>query len=620
MKLTPRPIDCLALLFLLISARSPARASSSSQPELVRLAYVQGDVRVSRGNRKHPELSGAWEKAVAYLPIQQGFALATGKGRAEIEFEDGSVLYLAPNSVLLFRGLTVRNGAPRTDLELLSGIATMDAHPVAQGLFRLEVPQDTLNVEYPESAFLRVRSYLDGVSITPQENETANHNGRDKVHLLAGQTVTYADEISRQIVAPAAKKPDAWDEWVLASRAARQKEMVLALKASGLTAPIPGLVSLYENGKFLACPPHGTCWRPNAAALAKASAAVPPDAAAFSAEQVVPASGEQMLGSAQVQQARVLPLIHSETFFPSCGFDGVRVDTFLNPITHRKIVRMRPYAGYFPWDVAECYSGGWIAGCYVYVDGGWRFSQECGTYVYVVSQERRYGPPLLWVRLAGGRGFVPVSPHHRRNGLPVNIKHGVLIPEPRARGGPEWIAYRSSDKLKVLKGVPRLFKTSIAPALLPAARPVIEAHLAEGFLPKGDRPQGAFWTAAISYRYRSRQFVALRRIDSGRRVRVRPVAIARVNSRGVVSGGIVRGYVSDGGSATGYAVHGTSSGSRTYRGKGTVQFSGFRPTHSGGGYHSSAPPVSAPVSPTAGGEAAGDKGSAEPPRAGVTGH
>lgn len=555
---------------------------------------------------------------MAYLPIQQGFALATGKGRAEIEFEDGSALYLAPNSVLLFRKLTDRNGAPRTDLELLSGIATMDAHPVAHGLFRLEVPQDTLNVEYPESAFLRVHSYLDGVSITPQENETANHNGRNKVQLLAGQTVIYADGISRQIVAPVAKEPDAWDKWVLARRAAHQEELALALKASGLKAPIPGLVSLYENGKFFACPPHGTCWEPKAAALAKASAAVPSDAAFSSGEQVVPALGGQGFVSTQVRQARVLRLIHSETFFPSCGFPGVRMDTFLNPITHRKIVRMVPYVDYFPWDVAECYSGGWVMGCYVYVDGAWRHNKECtDTYVYVVRQERRNCPPLRWVRLAGGRGFVPVSSHHRRNRLPVNIRHGILVPEPRARGGKEWIAYHNSHKLKILKGVPKSFRASTTPVLLPVAQPAIKTHLAEGFLPKGDRPQGTFWTAPISYRYQSRKFMWLPKINSGRRVRARPVAIARINSRGVVSGGIVRGYVYNRRSPTGYPVRSTSPGWGTHRGKGTVRFSRFQPTHSGGGYHSSAKPASAPVPPTAHRAAARDNSPAEPPAAGA---
>jgi hypothetical protein len=36
----------------------------------------------------------------ADLPIEVGFSLVTGSGRAEIEFEDASTLYLGENSVL----------------------------------------------------------------------------------------------------------------------------------------------------------------------------------------------------------------------------------------------------------------------------------------------------------------------------------------------------------------------------------------------------------------------------------------------------------------------------------------------------------------------------------------
>jgi len=43
--------------------------------------------------------------------------VATADGPAEIEFEHGSKLYLAENSVLLFRTLTTRDGAPSTEME-----------------------------------------------------------------------------------------------------------------------------------------------------------------------------------------------------------------------------------------------------------------------------------------------------------------------------------------------------------------------------------------------------------------------------------------------------------------------------------------------------------------------
>jgi hypothetical protein len=95
----------------------------------VRLSYLQGDVRFSRGDRKGPDLSTPWEQAVANLPILENCSIATGNGRAEIEFEYGSTLYLAENSLLLFGTMSVKNGVPSTEMELATGTATVSGHP-----------------------------------------------------------------------------------------------------------------------------------------------------------------------------------------------------------------------------------------------------------------------------------------------------------------------------------------------------------------------------------------------------------------------------------------------------------------------------------------------------------
>ena len=69
-------------------------------PQIVRLSYVEGDVRVARGKEAEKQLENVpgeatgWEQAVANLPLQTGYSLVTGTGRAEIEFEDASVVYL----------------------------------------------------------------------------------------------------------------------------------------------------------------------------------------------------------------------------------------------------------------------------------------------------------------------------------------------------------------------------------------------------------------------------------------------------------------------------------------------------------------------------------------------
>ena len=85
---------------------------------------MEGDVRISRGNK-----SAVWETAVADLPLETGFNLVTGAGgRAEIEFEDASTVYLDENSALAFNQLETTGGIPHTALGLLTGTATLHLH------------------------------------------------------------------------------------------------------------------------------------------------------------------------------------------------------------------------------------------------------------------------------------------------------------------------------------------------------------------------------------------------------------------------------------------------------------------------------------------------------------
>src|SRR5579862_8933701 len=92
----------------------PAEApppSHNTYPQIVRLSLVEGDVRIARGKQDEKLTGNAWEHATANIPLESGFSLATGAdGRAEIEFEDDSTLYLAPNSALSLANLTTKDG------------------------------------------------------------------------------------------------------------------------------------------------------------------------------------------------------------------------------------------------------------------------------------------------------------------------------------------------------------------------------------------------------------------------------------------------------------------------------------------------------------------------------
>src|SRR4051812_24769208 len=88
-------VSALALAFcaLIIAPFSFA----DSYARIVRLSDVDGSVQIDRNT------GNGFEKAIPNMPITQGVRLETGStGRAEVEFENGSVVRLTEETSLEF--------------------------------------------------------------------------------------------------------------------------------------------------------------------------------------------------------------------------------------------------------------------------------------------------------------------------------------------------------------------------------------------------------------------------------------------------------------------------------------------------------------------------------------
>src|SRR5438270_3046840 len=91
-----RSVAFVALLLLV----SLGMAGQSSRPtRMARLTYLTGEVRLQ---------GGAESQAALNMPILEGTVLSTAvDGKAEVEFEDGSLVRLTPNSALSVLQLSV---------------------------------------------------------------------------------------------------------------------------------------------------------------------------------------------------------------------------------------------------------------------------------------------------------------------------------------------------------------------------------------------------------------------------------------------------------------------------------------------------------------------------------
>ena len=528
----------IALLLLLPAAHS-ASAQSFVQPEVVQIAHIEGDVRLSPGNSKAKDgaIGKTWVQAEEGVPVAQGSGLSTGAGKAEIEFEDGSVVYLAGNSTLLFEQLVDFNGAPNTILELAGGTATIDLHPVAEGSFTLETPStDHVTIDGPGSVFMRVDSYLDGMVVTPQLATTATHDGANAVQLTPGQKVIY-DGRGMPTVEDASKitPPDAWDQWVASRSAQRQTDMQAALKASGLSAPVPGLVDLYEHGTFSQCAPYGTCWQPAApAAPASTLSSTPaqnsspaPQAAAQVARSAPQAQAPGAPPGPPMPGKNAPPIFRVRGTFGAGACRSVTEFEEWDPQKQQWVYRplLDQYSHY--WDWAACRSGDWL--------------HRGHGFQLVIFKKKHHHPPTCWVKVGKKTGFVPRSPLDKNGEKPVNLKYGLFVPSGKPDEPAQLVQVKSSDKVEVLSAPPKQF-AEITESLPPQARPVIQAQVLDAAtLPKEavSPVGGKDAKTVITYDYSKGGFFASRSGAPGGPAK--PVLVARLGAGGGIPNNWVGG-------------------------------------------------------------------------------
>src|SRR5947208_16269120 len=136
----------LGLISLLVLGFAPlCRADADSHVRIVRLSYVEGDVQLASGH-----FSG-YQSASLNTPLAERDQLRTLQdSRAEIEFEDGSTIRLAPETQITFAELgRLSSGATVTAIDLDSGEAEFKiTRHNDDGLFTVRARQRVLTLKH----------------------------------------------------------------------------------------------------------------------------------------------------------------------------------------------------------------------------------------------------------------------------------------------------------------------------------------------------------------------------------------------------------------------------------------------------------------------------------------
>ena len=238
--------------------------SDTSAPQAaraVRLSYVEGDVHLYQGNQ------ALTDQAVANTPLFEGARVDTGNdGRAEIQFEDGSVARISPQSSVTLSVLQGLSATGQRDAELL----------VNNGLAYFELQGDSdsnhIRVRFGETLITTSGFTVLRVNVDKAPGEVAVFSGNahmeggasPAIDLHGGESVALngADPNSYNLAETI--EPDSWDAWN------SDRDQDLNNSANGQTAATenqpdnknPAWNDLDANGNWYNVPDQGYVWSP----------------------------------------------------------------------------------------------------------------------------------------------------------------------------------------------------------------------------------------------------------------------------------------------------------------------------------------------------------------------
>ncbi|WP_260791751.1 FecR domain-containing protein [Occallatibacter riparius] len=537
----------------------------STYPQIVRISYLEGDVRIARASENEKSTKPAWETAVMNLPLNEGDSIVTGKdGRVEIEFEDASTVYLGENSVLNCTDMHTTGGVPHTELALVSGTMTTHLDSLMGGeMFLIRTPSENLLARYPEKSDLRITSYIDGIGIASLSGGALNVTGANRVDMTSGKTVFISEGHRVSTAEEAGKAQDftAYDAWVADRHAARTSAERTVMQEAGLQKPIPGIAEMKDQGHFFECPPYGVCWEPNApqARPVLAAGPTPPP----TPKTASPSAAGRPAGGTNGSVSDWFPCMTA--WYPT-GY-------LYSPSSFYALVD--PYT----WGV--CHSGEWIP--------------YNNSYAWVAGTRRHHRIPVRWVKIGHDPVPIPIHPRDVKGKLPIN-RIG-LQPVKGKDGGIHVtpIAVDPGKRMELLKSPPKEFRNLPQPVLARSDAPRMQMLAI-----RDNAKAGITAHSPIPMTFNHQQgFMTSHQVMQGGRPVAVNVPVGRVGGGGFSGGMPSSGFSgrSSGGVGFGAVQHGGggfSGGSVSHGGGGvSVGGGGGGPAmHSGGTV--SAPSVSTP--------------------------
>ena len=224
-----------------------------------RLSEVEGQVQLSQGSQIMAS------QAPVNAPLFEGTQISTSDdGRAEVQFDDGSIARVSPNSSVTLGALRLQAGSPDTEVVVNGGLAYFEIQQSTQSnSFRVRFGDSLATA----SGFTILRVSLDnppGDLAVFSGNAEVNGPNSMAADVHGGQTLKLSGEMPGNYTVADAIEPDSWDTWnsdrdqALTAQEAQQT----AATSSVPDSSDPAWSDLDSNGNWYNVPGQGYVWSP----------------------------------------------------------------------------------------------------------------------------------------------------------------------------------------------------------------------------------------------------------------------------------------------------------------------------------------------------------------------
>ncbi|MEO6964557.1 MAG: FecR family protein, partial [Acidobacteriaceae bacterium] len=231
---------------------------------VARLSDVEGTVQIFRGDQVE------FAKAIVNMPIPQGSRIETGAdGRAEIEFEDGSIARLTPSSSLGIETLgSAANGNPDTALKQRSGLVYYELRNDGKALYTVLLDQGTVHPKVDSTFRVDLTPAPAALAVIDGDVQVRGDSNDSQVEAHQGQMIQFHPSATAQYIVLDGIIPNGFDGWndqrdEEAAKQAANQTSARTQQGNSMDRGIAyGWSDLDTYGGWYPLPGYGMVWQP----------------------------------------------------------------------------------------------------------------------------------------------------------------------------------------------------------------------------------------------------------------------------------------------------------------------------------------------------------------------